>query len=224
MAKIQYLDIHRHSAYPHKDVVLVRNLFPDQTDELKNPGYYSVGLHPWHLKEENYVQQLEIVREAANDSKVIAIGEAGLDKVIEVPYELQMKVFKQQIEIAESVQKPLIIHCVRSYNDILYLRKSSNQKVPWIFHWFNSNQQTARELIKKNCYLSFGHMLFNNKSKAHRIFPLLPGERIFLETDDGEKTILEIYERAATLRATTVEKLRDQLINNFETCFNRIHG
>lgn len=224
MAKIQYLDIHRHGSYPHKDVILIRNLFPDQTGELENPGYYSVGLHPWHLKEENYAQQLEILKKAANEPKVIAIGEAGLDKVIEVPFDLQMKVFKQQVEIAESVQKPLIIHCVRSYNDILFLRKNSNQKIPWIFHWFNSNQQTARELIKKNCYLSFGHMLFNDKSKAHRIFPLLPGERIFLETDDAGNTIFEIYERAASLRATTIDRLKDMLIHNFETCFNRIHG
>jgi len=155
----------------------------------------------------------------AINERVLAVGEAGLDKSIDTPLSVQKQAFEQQVEIAENVNKPLIIHCVRAYSEILYYRKNSNQNIPWIFHWFNSSVQTANDLIGKNCYLSFGHMLFNENSKAFKSFLSVPPENIFFETDDAGYSIVEIYNQASLLKKMPVEELKKRICTNFKNCF-----
>jgi TatD DNase family protein len=102
---------------------------------------------------------------------------------------------------------------------MLAIRKKSDQSIPWIFHWFNSDESIAYELIRKNCFLSFGHMLFKEKSKAFRAFRKVPEDQLFLETDDAGYSIQEIYSMAASLRNCDLNGLRNQIIHNFDRCF-----
>lgn len=195
------------------------NVFPDEQEKLDLPAYFSVGLHPWHVHESTWEEQVEKVGTSAFNRKVIAIGETGLDKKVDNDYALQWKAFIAHLDISLSLKKPLIIHCVRSYSEMLAFRKKSDQSIPWIFHWFNADEQIARELIRKNCYLSFGHMLFNDKSKACRVFQTMPTEHVFFETDDAGYTIGEIYAQAADIRKMQSDELKNRILDNFGRCF-----
>jgi TatD DNase family protein len=196
-------------------------VFPEDLERLHLPAFFSVGLHPWHVSEKTWEDQVSRVESAANHMNVIAIGEIGLDKAVNVAYDLQYSAFEKQLVIAASLRKPVIIHCVRSYSEMLFYRKNCDQSIPWIFHWFNSGEQMAAELISKNCYLSFGHLLFNVKSKAFQLFKNLPADRIFLETDDAGYSIQEVYKQAAMIRNMTPDDLGMQITGNFARCFNR---
>ncbi len=214
------LDIHRHAKTGNTAFKVVRNLFHNQTGEIEVHKLYSVGLHPWHVNEESLQSDLEMIRRISDHPQIIAIGEAGLDKAINTPYSTQLKAFWEQILIAGSVGKPMIIHCVRAYNELIELRSETKDMRPWIIHWFNSNVEMGLQLIGKDFYLSFGHMLFNEQSKAYRAFTKLPLDRIFLETDDTGYSIHDVYQKAALLRGISVEDLEMQIILNFKQCFN----
>jgi TatD DNase family protein len=213
------IDIHTHNYYQVPETTLVLNVFPGESEKLQQGKYFSFGLHPWHVLDNDPINALDQVKQAVADPRVIAIGETGLDKTVNIPYNIQRSAFEKQLDIAESASKPLIIHCVRSYSEMLAYRKSSDQSIPWIFHWFNSDAQTAAQLIRKNCYLSFGPMLFKEQSKAFRIFGDLPVTQLFFETDDSGYSIQEIYEKAALIRNLSLDDLKVQIMDNFARCF-----
>lgn len=216
---MKYIDIHTHSYYDDPDAILVLNVFPDDLAALEQSVYCSIGLHPWYVEEDTWETQVSRVKSAASSKKVLAVGETGLDKKTDRPFNTQQLAFLAQMAIAESEKKPLIIHCVRSYSEILSCRKRSDLSIPWIFHWFNADRQIAEALIRKNCYLSFGHMLFREESKAFRVFNTIPLDRVFFETDDAGFGIREIYARAAGLRNITVSGLKSRILDNFSRCF-----
>jgi TatD DNase family protein len=219
---MNYIDIHTHSYYQDPEVTLLLNTFPEETEKTGLSVMLSMGLHPWHINEKHWEGMVEIIRQSASvNPHVVAIGETGLDKTITCPLPVQEQVFLAQLSVAETFHKPVVIHCVRSYSEMLALRKKSDQRIPWIFHWFNADEQIGRELIRKNCYLSFGHMLFNDKSKAFRVFKTIPPENVFFETDDAGYTIRQVYEKAALLRNFQVPDLKKKIIDNFACCFQR---
>jgi TatD DNase family protein len=218
---LNYIDIHTHTYYQQPNTSLVLNVFPEDLEMLHLPALFSIGLHPWYVAGSTWKDQIARVESAATHDNVIAIGETGLDKAVSIPYDIQCSAFETQLEIAESFRKPVVIHCVRSYSEMLFYRKKSNLSIPWIFHWFNSGEQMATELIGKNCYLSFGHLLFKLQSKVFQLFKNLPADRIFLETDDAGYSIQEIYIKAAMIRNMAPEALAIQIQDNFNCCFNR---
>ncbi|MBN1415410.1 MAG: TatD family hydrolase [Bacteroidales bacterium] len=217
-----YIDIHTHSFYQSDNTRLLLNVFPEEIQKLKHKCFFSMGLHPWYVKTSTVDQNLEWIEKQAYDHRVLAIGEIGFDKTIDVPWAEQEHAFTRQLTLAEKLNKPVILHCVRSYNELILYRNKSNKKLPWIFHWFNASLEIAHELIRKNCYLSFGHMLFNEKSKIFRIFPEIPDECIFLETDDAGFSIEEISEHAARLKGIPLNQLLKQINNNFIRCFGNL--
>lgn len=213
------IDIHRHASDSGTAKRAVRNLFHYQAGEIESKQYYSIGLHPWHINAKSIDSDIENVKKAAQNKHVIAIGESGLDKSIKIPFELQQKAFSAHIDIAKEFNKPIIIHCVKAYNEIFSLKLESNHRKPWIIHWFNASLEMGEQLISKNFYLSFGHMLFNKKSKACKAFPNLSNDHIFLETDDAGYTIHEVYEQATLLKSINMSELERQIETNFINCF-----
>jgi TatD DNase family protein len=219
---LNYINIHSHTYLNDPGTVQLLNVFPHEMEKLQFPCHFSVGLHPWHVKEDALDCEIGIVRSNASLPSVLAIGETGLDKAVNVPIQTQQAAFEEQLRIAENLRKPVVIHCVRAYSELLAYRKKSDQSVPWIFHWFNSNEQTAGELIRKNCYLSFGHMLFNEQSKAYHVFKNIPWENIFLETDDAGYSIQQVYEQATMIRNMHPDELKFRILDNFARCFKNI--
>ena len=215
-----YIDIHRHTETDDENVLVLRNIFPDQLSVITDRFFYSIGLHPWYIIETAIENDLKIINEYAVKKNIIAVGETGLDKKVDISYLNQIKAFEKQIEIAERNNIPVIIHCVKAYDDLLTIRKKTNINIPWIIHWFNANEQIAGQLIEKNCYLSFGRSLFKETSKAFKTFKNLPPDKIFFETDDTEYSIKEVYKRASEILKYEQEKLKHQIKLNFSTCFN----
>lgn len=213
------IDIHRHTSDFGTADRVVRNLFHNQVDQIQSNCWYSAGLHPWHVNAETLSEDIELIKMVSSSPGIIAIGETGLDKAIDTPLYIQKEAFSRQILIAVESHKPVIIHCVRAYQEILEERISSRHKFPWIIHWFNASYETGFQLINKDIYLSFGHMLFKEQSKAFKAFPLIPSDRIFLETDDAGYSIDEVYSKAASLRNISQPDMELQIENNFYTCF-----
>ena len=182
---------------------------------------YSIGLHPWYINTDSIDAEFENLKKYAALENVIAIGECGLDKVRQTEWKLQGKAFKLQIELANQVSKPLIIHCVRAYDEVLKALNDNQVRVPVIFHGFNKKLLLAEQLLKEGYYLSFGGALLNEQSNACSVFLNLPVEQIFLETDSAAVSIEEIYYAAALLRKTSLDTLILQLQKNYETVFIR---
>lgn len=223
-----FIDIHTHNSYsPQANInFYIQNLFLQHTNSQLLERYkdrnkfVSIGLHPWHIEE---YQNLTTLEELINHPNVIAIGETGLDRFISTPIEIQSELFQTHISLSEKYHKPLIIHSVRSYADILRIRKQCNQSIPWIIHGYMGNMQIAQQLSKMNCYLSFGKALLQNRPKTEEAFIHTDNQRVFFETDEENDSILpEVYTKGALLKNIPLEKLQSQVFCNFEEIFGKI--
>jgi len=217
-----FIDIHTHKENSEPGVITVQNIYPGEGfGAFRGNNYYSVGLHPWHIKsgQENN-RMLETVEKSCKFDHVIFIGECGLDKQCGMDFKEQERVFLQQVELAEKMGKPVIIHCVKAYEEILAVRKKLNVKTPWIIHGFTGNTQQAGQLAKHGFLFSFGKALFNEGSKAAEAFRRLPENLIFLETDELPEPVKEIYKKASEIRGTGISLLAKSIESNF----NRLLG
>ena len=159
-----------------------------------------------------------------SDSQILkAIGECGLDRACDSDFELQREVFINQIELSEQYHKPLIIHAVRSYPDIISIRKEMKPNQPWIIHGFNGNEHSAEQLLRHDgIYLSLGDVLFKNEKRAERLLDIIPSDRLFLETDVAERSIVEVYEKVSLLSGVATDILRKDIFDNFVKIFGHI--
>jgi len=202
-----------------KDEIVIHNIFPGNNAKLEAGQFYSIGLHPWRIEEESLKEVMTEISQAAEKDEIIAIGEAGLDKLTEAPFELQLNGFEAQIQLSETVKKPLIIHCVKSFNELIRLKKKHKPKLPWIIHGFNSKPEVAKMLLEQNILLSFGKALMYPLSNAAQVLSLVSEERFFLETDDSDFSIKEIYKAAAEIKKIEPDQLKSIVLQNFENCF-----
>jgi len=147
---------------------------------------------------------------------VLAIGECGLDRSIKIPFEKQFEVFKFQIQLSKKLHKPLIIHCVKAYSDLIHILKEENFKEKFVLHNFNGNQFQIESFLKFEAYFSLGKQMMDLNSKLHLAINNIPIERLFFETDISEFSIEEMYIRATNLLNISKEKLNIQIINNFK--------
>lgn len=218
-----YIDLHTHAAIPEKDVIAIRNVFPKQAETAGNADhpYFSVGLHPWYINPDIMLAEMDVVKTLATHPFCLAIGECGLDKLTQTPFDLQKEIFAEHLEIACEVSKPLIIHCVKAFQEILQLHKPFAGKVQLIFHGFNNNHQIMKQLLDRGCFLSFGKALLNPGSNASKLFPEIPDDRFFLETDVSDLSIKDVYFRAATLKNVTVESIMSRVEMNANLCFDK---
>jgi TatD DNase family protein len=189
----------------------------DVTDEkFSLERNYSIGIHPWHINDLD--GQLDALKACISYPNVMAVGECGLDKLKGAPMEIQINAFDAQIKIANVFKKPLVIHCVQAYSEVISLLTQS--LVPVIFHGFNKRITIANELLHKGYYLSFGADLLNEHSAAFKVFGEIPSDRFFLETDDASIDIKEVYLAASRIRKTTEDAIILQVQKNFKSVFN----
>ena len=216
---IQYYDIHTHKTTENDTSVLsIRNI--DRDFWQAGAGMpCSLGLHPWHLLQGNLA--IESLREYAVLHNVFAIGECGLDKLCDTEVELQQCFFMQQIQIANQLEKPLIIHCVRAFEELKVLLKQEKCNVPVVIHGFNKKVAVAWKMLAEGYYLSFGAALLNGQSAASSVFSCIPAAKFLLETDDAGCSIRDIYNAAAKIRKTGEETIILQVQNNFKNIFNK---
>ncbi|MEA4936651.1 MAG: TatD family hydrolase [Paludibacter sp.] len=161
---------------------------------------FSAGIHPWDAGNIRsvWLENMEILM---NFEQVVALGECGLDKNAPFPMEKQLEVFELQIKLSETHKKPMIIHCVGCFNELVNLRKALNPRQPWIIHGFRGKPELADQLIRAGLYLSFGE-LYNQESVSST-----PFERLLVETDESEMSIEDIYEKISILKECRAEDL-----------------
>jgi TatD DNase family protein len=150
---------------------------------------------------------------------VLAIGECGLDNVCDTPWEDQRNAFIPQVVLANKLRKPLIIHCVRAYDELEALLLQQRNNVPVIIHGFNRKQTIAGKLLESGYYLSFGRALMNEGAPAQAVFRNIPLDRFFLETDNSDISIKDIYIKAAEIKETSVDGIILQVQQNFKKVF-----
>ena len=186
---------------------------------LEKPNNYSYGIHPWQIDTKGYQLELKLLEQKAHEKKCLAIGECGLDKLSSVDFLLQQQVFIEQIKIANRIKKPLIIHCVNAFNELLNCLNLNDNKVPVIVHGFNNNENIARILVSQGLYFSFGKALLGYDSNAAKAIKQVGRKNIFLETDDADLSIKYVYKKAAELLGIDEDIIKEQLKHNFETVF-----
>jgi len=218
-----FIDIHTHQATEEIGDLFIQNIFPyDEMLSLRPGGFFSVGLHPWFINgERNHKVELLELEKKASLPEVIAIGECGLDKLANTESQLQLEVFIQQSQIAESVNKPLIIHCVKSYNEIAHLKRRMKPKVPWILHGFTGNDMIVKQLIPLDFYFSVGKILMTDNPTIRESLEKLPLDHLFFETDEWQKPVQDVYAKYAELKGATIESLTEQVMWNFRQVFIR---
>ena len=146
------------------------------------------------------------------------MGECGLDKRIEIPLETQIQVFHQQLDLVQNTEKPIILHCVAAYQEIISIKKDRNIQNPMIIHGFSKNEQVAQSLLSNGCYLSFGKYLMRNPD-LEKVFTFAPENKILLETDTIEETIFDVYEKAAKIKGITMDEMKNKIFKNFKSIF-----
>jgi TatD DNase family protein len=180
---------------------------------------FSAGIHPWYI-DDNWSFYLEKTEKLLSESKISAIGECGIDLIKNRNLELQKTVFIEQAKLAEKYNKPLIIHCVKGYNILIEITKKHNFTKPMIFHGFNNKTEIAKKLIEEGFYISFGKSLFNIKSNSAEVLKSIPKDRFFLETDDYNKDIYSIYNKASEILNIPIDELSNQIKINYNTIFH----
>jgi TatD DNase family protein len=216
---VKFINLHTHEAKNQANVLELINQYPQEFDsEISS---YSIGIHPWYSVKERLESDLEIIESKMQDKNCLAIGECGLDKRIEIPLPFQQMVFEKQLELAVQYQKPVIIHCVAAFNEVIAIKKKMNISVPMIIHGFSKNETIAQQLIDHGFYLSFGKYLIRNP-ELESVFKSIPNNRLFLETDTIEEGIEEIYHLAAKYKQLSLNELQEIIESNFNTVFDSI--
>lgn len=175
--------------------------------------YYSTGIHPWSLKAPMPEPAWQRLEEQCADCRMLAVGEAGIDKLAKAPLPLQIEAFKRQAQIAERHERPLIVHCVRAMEELLAVRRELRPRQPWVWHGFRGKAQQAAQLLKAGFFLSFGERY------AEDALAMMPPERLFLETDESRLPIGDILQNAACVRSIPAEELQKIVRKNIQNVF-----
>ena len=212
---LKFVDIHTHHVKNDDNLIQIVNL--DLNQPCPEQGYYSYGIHPWALDKADFQaeKELQTLEEKLKLPNVVALGEAGLDKMHKATFERQIELFERQIELSETLQKPIILHDVRSHNEIIALRKKHKAVQPWIVHGFSGTEQDIKQLIGQGIYLSVGESLLHPERKIYKSFKFIDLDYLFLETDMAEINVEAVYEAAAKILEMDLPTLQTRFFANF---------
>jgi TatD DNase family protein len=220
-----YIDIHTHDFRPVPGVFAVENIM---AHENRDPGainarVFTAGIHPWYLDENNSSSLLAYIREIASNPNLIAFGEAGFDKLRGPSHEIQLAVFDEQVKIAGEFGKPLVIHCVKAWNELQEAHRDLKPGTPWLVHGFRGKKDLAQQLIRRGMYISFWFD-FVVRPESSGLVKSIPPERIFLETDGADADIRDIYSKVSADLGLGVDKLKEQISENYRELFMKKHA
>ena len=204
-----YLDLHTHRL-PADSAVLavVCSLVQAEGVTSSDAPFRSYGIHPGQIEGDGE-RQWAVLRQLAAQPDCVAIGEAGLDRLAARPMALQRALFERQADLAEALGKPLIIHCVKAWEELLASRKRIRARQPWIIHGFRGKAELAAQLLKQGFYLSFGWRFQQEAAKM-----AWQAQRLFVETDEAPVSIQSVYEQMAAALSIDQHALCGQIQRN----------
>ena len=167
----------------HASTDLESSIFGLRTSEKYKRFYTSVGLHPENTEKYTPETISELRELALSSKKVKAIGEIGLDYHYEgFDREKQKKLFREQVELANSLDLPVIVHCRDAVGDCMEILRELKPR--GVMHCFSGSRETAKEVLGLGMYIGFtGALTFKNAKKACEVVKNMPLERLVLETD-----------------------------------------
>ena len=190
--------------------------------------YAAVGIHPHDVKDITEADLIEL-EQMAKHEKVVAIGEIGLDYYYDnSPRELQMEYFIKQIELANKLSLPIIIHSRDASMETYEILKEHKKDIGCVLHCFSQSLEMAELYLKIGCHLSFaGPLTFKKSSKLKEVARNIPLDKIFIETDSPYLTpepyrgrrndpskVRYVAEELSKLRAISVDKIAETTMNN----------
>lgn len=200
------IDIHTHQIPVRKGTALISLSL--EKPEIIEDHYYSAGIHPWSVNG-NMGPELDQLAELLLLPSVLAVGEAGMDSLVAGNTDWQENVLLAQIEMSESLNKPMILHVVRGIDKVISLRKRVLPRCGWLIHGFRGNGVEAARLRKLGFSLSFGTL--HNRSALLET----PLSEMFLETDT-EVDIVKLYNYVSLLKKTPPATLIGEVSNNIK--------
>jgi len=213
---VTFLDIHTHEAKQKDGVIAIQSLSLTESTFLAMPKIkpISIGIHPWYGHLEELSRNMKYLNVLARQNNVKLIGECGLDKLQGEEMNKQLQILEAQIDLAEQLKKPVILHCVRAFDELIALKKRLKPSVPMIIHGFNKKYEMAQQLLGQGFYLSFGASVLKSDEIAKVLKEI--DQPFFLETDESDVDIVGIYERVAEIKKITVDELKDVIFANWK--------
>jgi TatD DNase family protein len=219
---ISYLDFHNHNQQwsDRADVLEIVSCHLEQEQYLTT-DYYTIGKHPWKVTPIWSQTEEDKLVDYLTKPACLGLGEIGLDKYKGVDLEHQKVIFRNQLGLVVDRDIPVVIHCVRAYDELFKIKKEYPGIKKWCIHGYARKLGLAQELIKEGFYLS----LMPRKQIDSQYVTLingLPKDRFFLETDSMPNTNIEnLYLQAAANLNMSLEQLQKQLISNAKTFFGK---
>ncbi|WP_232522390.1 TatD family hydrolase [Marinimicrobium alkaliphilum] len=191
--------------------------------------HYGAGVHPWWVADHPQTDQwLTSLRQVLAQPRCVALGECGLDNTIATPLAQQQAVFEAQVGLAAQLNKPLIIHSVRSHNAVLRTLKQKTPARGGVIHAFSGSPEQARQFWDAGFYLGIGGTItYARAAKTRRAVQQLPLEALLLETDapdmplagrQGQRNspeyLPEVARVLAELRGQSVREIAEQTTAN----------
>jgi TatD DNase family protein len=217
--EIKYIDFHTHHGSGSNDTLALVNLFAGDNipADFTCNTLFSAGIHPWYLTADSEKEQkTELILTLAHPH-VVMIGEAGFDKIKGPEETLQYRTFCFQAELAEELDRPLIVHCVKGWDLLLKARKEIKPSVKWIIHGFRGNAAQARTLAAEGFLFSLGMAGITEEIIMATGFDI-----ILPETDASGEQIINVYRKFAEVTGKSQEELSAIFRTNFNHCFGNI--
>ncbi len=196
---------------------------PDFEIRQEVPGsgascFHSVGIHPWDAARFSTNEVAEVLKKNMN-GYTLAIGECGLDGLKGPEGSVQASIFEEQILLSEELELPLIIHCVKMWNELSALRRKYRPTQPWVFHGF-AKYGILDQVVSSGMMISLGAGITNHP-KREEMVANIPDRQLLLETDDAGIEIKHVYECVAELKKISLQELNDLITANFKNTFTR---
>lgn len=180
------------------------------------PSYFSVGIHP-EMASNSLEDELIWVNEMARHPHCLAIGEIGLDTRYSNAT-AQEKAYILQLELAVKHDKPVILHCVNSWDRCKFLHQLHAPTTPLLFHGFNKPRILQNVLSYPPALISLGFSLQTNTPLREAI-KTIPLDRIFLETDNQLDDLVRNYLLLAEIKNVSLPSLKNELLQNAKRIF-----
>jgi TatD DNase family protein len=197
--------------------------------------FTAVGIHP-HDASQFSEDAMDTLRQMAENPKVVAIGEVGLDYHYDFsPRPVQKECLAAHIHLAKQLKLPLILHDRESHQDLLdILRAEKAETAGGVFHCFTGSVEMAREVLQMGFYIALGGAVtFKNAIKPVEVGKYVPADRLLIETDSPYMTpvpfrgkrndsgyLTLIIDKLASIRETTPEQLAYQTAINADKLFH----
>jgi TatD DNase family protein len=212
-----YLDFHTHKMRhdDRDDIVEIVSVHPGKGHPHR---FYTIGYHPWWIDQPLSTEQHQKLSVELVKPDCLALGEVGLDNLKGPPIGIQMDILRSQLPLAVAHNKPVIIHCVRAFDQLIQIKKEFPSIKRWCIHGYGRHAILARQLVDQGFYLSLMPGL--PEEKYAELLNNVPLERIFLETDSmPDCSIDQIYSSIAALINMEVSDLCRRMNENAQTFF-----